>query len=71
MATVVGQGEVVWINYDSKEAIVKHDTDYLLQDQTMTIFHLGDSLVSIKEILEKIGREDIIEELVEQGILDL
>lgn len=63
------QGEIVWIDYDNREAIVKYGTNYLFQDQTMSIYDLGDSWVSVKEMLEKIGRDDIIEELVEKGIL--
>lgn len=69
MATASAQGEIVWINYDSKEAIVKHDSGYLFQDQSMVIYDMGDSLLSVKEVLEKISRDDIVEELVEQGIL--
>jgi len=71
MAFTTEYGEVVWIDYDNKEVIIKHDTKYLFQDQTMSIYDMGDSLSGVKEILEKIGRDDVIEELVEQGILKI
>ena len=61
--------EIIWINDDSKEAIVKHDTTYLFQDGAMSIYDMGKSLLDVKEVLARIGRDDIVEELTENGIL--
>ena len=63
-------GGTIWLSNDYREVIIKDTMGYvLLLDKAQTVYKLGDTERALKEGLEQIDRQDIVNELIMLNVI--
>ncbi|WP_312202894.1 hypothetical protein [Anaerospora hongkongensis] len=69
MSVTAGASPIIWMSNDGDVVISKVGESYHFRDKSGTLLDMGNSLVMLKEMLEQIGRHDVVSELIKAGII--